>query len=73
MILSASVILMIAYILVQIDVLILRKRLPKAPRNFKVPGGPVIPVIGMIGAGWMGWYGILQRTMLQGLAYTVYV
>ena len=36
MILSASVILMIAYILVQIDVLILRKRLPKAPRNFKV-------------------------------------
>ena len=31
MILSASVILMIAYILVQIDVLILRKRLPKAP------------------------------------------
>lgn len=56
MILSASVILMIAYILVQIDVLILRKRLPKAPRNFKVPGGPVIPVIGMIGTGWMVWH-----------------
>ncbi len=30
MILSASVILMLAYILVHIDVLILRKRLPKA-------------------------------------------
>ena len=45
MILSASVILMIAYILVQIDVLILRKRLPKAPRNFKVPLEPVISVI----------------------------
>lgn len=56
MILSASVILMIAYILVQIDVLILRKRLPKAPRNFKVSGGPVIPVIGMIGTGWMVWH-----------------
>lgn len=55
MILSASVILMIAYILVQIDVLILRKRLPKAPRNFKVPGGPVIPVVGMLGTLWMIW------------------
>lgn len=55
MILSASVILMIAYVLVQIDVLILRKRLPKAPRNFKVPGGPVIPVIGMLGTLWMIW------------------
>lgn len=55
MILSASVILMIAYILVQIDVLILRKRLPKAPRNFKVPFGPIIPVIGMAGTAWMIW------------------
>lgn len=56
MILSASVILMIAYILVHIDVLILRKRLPKAPRNFKVPCGPVIPIIGMIGTAWMIWH-----------------
>ena len=55
MILSASVILMIAYILVQIDVLILRKRLPKAPRNFKVPLEPVISVIGMAGTAWMIW------------------
>ncbi len=55
MILSACVILMMAYILVQIDVLILRKRLPKAPRNFKVPGGPVIPVVGMLGTLWMIW------------------
>lgn len=54
-ILSASVILMIAYILVQIDVLILRKRLPKAPRNFRIPAGPVIPVIGMSGTAWMIW------------------
>ena len=56
MILSASVILMLAYILVHIDVLILRKRLPKAPRNFKVPGGPVIPVIGILGTAWMIWH-----------------
>lgn len=55
MILSASVILMIAYILVQIDVLILRKRLPRAPRNFKVPGCVTIPIIGMVGTAWMIW------------------
>ena len=55
MMLSASVILMIAYVLVQVDVLILRKRLPKAPRNFKVVGGPIIPVIGMLGTTWMIW------------------
>ena len=55
MILSASVILMIAYILVQIDVFILRKRLPRAPRNFKVPGGVTIPIIGMVGTAWMIW------------------
>ena len=55
MILSASVILMIAYVVVQIDVLVLRKRLPKAPRNFKVPFGPVIPIIGILGTIWMIW------------------
>lgn len=55
MILSASVILMLAYILVHIDVLILRKRLPKAPRNFKVPGGTFIPLLGICGTAWMVW------------------
>ena len=37
---------MISYILAHVDLLIFRKRLPKAPRNFKVPCGPVIGIVG---------------------------
>ncbi len=76
MILSASVILMIAYVLVQIDVLILRKRLPKAPRNFKVPGGPVIPLIGMTGTLWMIWHiasDNITRFRIYGLCLAMFV
>ncbi len=53
LILSGSVFWMISYILAHIDVLVFRKRLPKAPRNFKVPGGVVIPLIGIIGTAYM--------------------
>ncbi len=53
LILTGSVFWMISYILAHIDVLIFRRRLPKAPRSFKVPGGPVIPVIGIIGTAYM--------------------
>lgn len=41
------------YIVLHCDVLILRKRLPKAPRTFKVPGGPIIPLIGILGNAFM--------------------
>ena len=44
---------MIAYIVSHINVLVLRKRLPKAPRTFKVPFVPVVPIIGIIGTVWM--------------------
>ena len=44
---------MISYILAHMDVLILRKRFPKAPRSFKVPFGPAIPVIGILGTIYM--------------------
>jgi len=53
LILVGSVFWMISYILAHIDVLILRKRLPKAPRSFKVPFGPVLPVIGIVGTVYM--------------------
>ncbi len=42
-----------SYIVIHCDVLILRKRLPKAPRTFKLPFGPVIPIIGIIGNAFM--------------------
>lgn len=48
-----SVFWMISYILAHVDVLVLRHRLPKAPRSFKVPGGPIIPIIGIVGTSYM--------------------
>ena len=53
LILAGSVFWMISYILAHIDVLVFRKRLPKVPRSFKVPGGPVIPIIGIVGTTLM--------------------
>lgn len=53
LILVGSVFWMISYILAHMDVLILRKRFPKAPRSFKVPLGPVIPIIGILGTIYM--------------------
>ena len=53
LILVGSVFWMISYILAHIDVLILRKRLPKAPRSFKSPGGPILPIIGIAGTVYM--------------------
>lgn len=53
LILVGSVFWMISYILAHIDVLILRKRLPKAPRSFKVPCGPLFPLIGIAGTAYM--------------------
>ena len=53
LILAGSVFWMVSYILAHVDVLVFRKRLPKAPRSFKVPGGPVIPIIGILGTAYM--------------------
>ena len=53
LILVGSVFLMISYIFAHLDVLILRHRLPKAPRSFKVPCGPLFPCIGIAGTVYM--------------------
>lgn len=45
----ASVFWIIVYLFLHIDVIVLRFKMPKIPRNFKVPGGIIIPVIGIIG------------------------
>lgn len=55
MILVAIVFWMISYVISDINVLIFRKKLPKAPRTFKVPFGPVIPIIGLVGNLFMIW------------------
>ena len=53
LILAGSVFWMISYVLAHIDLLVFRKRLPNAPRNFKVPGGIVFPIIGIVGTLYM--------------------
>lgn len=55
MILVAIVFWMISYVIADINVLIFRKRLPKAPRIFKVPFGWIIPVIAIVGNVFMIW------------------
>lgn len=49
MILVAIVFWMVSYIIEDMNVLIFRKKLPQAPRTFRVPFGPVIPLIGIVG------------------------
>lgn len=53
LILTGCVFWMAAYVVSHINVLVLRHRLPKAPRTFKVPFGPVLPLIGIVGTIYM--------------------
>lgn len=55
MISVAIVFWMVSYIVSNINVLVFRHRLPKAPRTFKVPLGPVIPILATIGNMFMIW------------------
>jgi len=55
MILVAIVFWMVSYVISDINVLIFRKKLPKAPRTFKVPFGPVIPIVAIAGNVFMIW------------------
>ncbi|MBP5175108.1 MAG: APC family permease [Treponema sp.] len=43
------------YVVVHLNVIVLRFKLPKAPRTFKLPFGILIPVIGVIGNLFMIW------------------
>ena len=52
-ILVGSVFWMASYLTAHIDLLVFRKRLPHAPRSFKVPFGPVLPLIGIAGEVYM--------------------
>lgn len=55
MITLAIVFWMVSYVIANCNVLIFRKRMPKAPRTFKIPFGSVIPMIGIIGNLFMIW------------------
>ncbi len=53
LILVGSVFWMASYIAAHVDLLVFRHRLPKAPRSFKVPLGPVLPLVGIAGTVYM--------------------
>lgn len=55
MILIGCVFWMVAYIISNMNVLILRKKMRKVPRTFKVPFGPVLPTLGILGNIFMIW------------------
>ena len=55
LILIGCVFWMICYIISNLNVLILRKRMPRAPRTFKVPLGPLFPILGILGNVIMIW------------------
>ncbi len=43
------------YVMLHIDVIILRIRMPNAPRTFKLPLGILVPLIGIVGNLYMIW------------------
>lgn len=51
--LVGSVFWMVSYIIAHCNVLIMRRKMPKAPRSFRTPFAPVTPVIGIIGTAYM--------------------
>lgn len=51
----AIVFWMVSYIVSNINVVIFRVKLPKTPRTFKVPLGPVFPIIAAVGTLFMIW------------------
>ena len=70
MILIGCVFWMAAYAIACIDVLVLRRRLPKAPRTFHMPLGPVLPALGIAGNAFM-MYHIAPDPDVRLFIYTV--
>ncbi len=48
-----AILWLISYIVSNLDVIFLRRRLPNAPRNFKTPLGYTIPILGILGSAYM--------------------
>jgi amino acid transporter len=50
---AASVSWLLAYIMAQVSLIVLRVRFPQAPRPFRVPGYPVVPVLAIVAMGYV--------------------
>lgn len=51
----AIVFWMVSYVISNLNVVIFRIKMPKTPRTFKVPLGPVLPIIAAVGTLFMIW------------------
>ena len=56
MITLAIVFWMVSYVIANMNVLIFRRKWPKAPRTFRVPLGAMIPLLGIVGNIFMIWH-----------------
>lgn len=68
-----------AFILVCISVIVLRKREPDMPREFKTPWVPVVPILGVVvclamiyGLGWANWLRLIGWMALGFVFYFGY-
>jgi APA family basic amino acid/polyamine antiporter len=60
---------LVAFVVVSIGVLILRRTAPDLPRTFKVPGYPVVPVLSVLGCLWI-IYNLRAVTIVAFLIWT---
>jgi amino acid transporter len=49
---------LVAFGLVCFSVIWLRRARPDLPRQFKVPGYPVVPALGVLACAWLAWFGV---------------
>jgi amino acid transporter len=60
---------LVAFLVVSIGVMVLRRTAPDLPRGFKVPGYPVTPVLSMLGCLWI-IYGLRAITIVAFLVWS---
>jgi len=70
---------LLAFILVSVGVLIIRKRMPDAPSGFRTPFVPVVPILGILVCGammlalpWDTWLRLVLWLALGMLVYFRY-
>jgi amino acid transporter len=60
---------LVAFLVVSIGVIILRRTAPHLPRGFKVPGYPVVPILSILGCLWI----IIDLRPVTIIAFVIWV